>query len=87
MKGSCQIYQVSNIATFFSFSMQFEMDWTHTEAVLSKLTKPKLVQFLPVAEANMRAQISTSFAEVKELNNHLEKLEADIVKLKMVTQD
>ena len=49
------------------------MAGTHTEAVLNKLTKPELVQLLLNTEANMRAQISTLTAEVKELNSYLKR--------------
>ena len=43
----------------------------HTEAV----TERELIQFLLNTEANLRAQISTLTAEVKELSSYLKKLE------------
>ena len=56
----------------------------HTEAVLNKLTKRELIQFLLNTEANMRAQISTVTAEVKELSSYLKKLEVDVAIVKYV---
>ena len=56
----------------------------HTEAVLNKLTKRELIQFLLNTEANMRAQISTVTAEVKELSSYLKKLEVDVAIVKNV---
>ena len=47
----------------------------HTEAVLNKLTKRELIQFLLNTEANLGPQISTLTAEVKELSSYLKKLE------------
>ena len=53
------------------------MSRTHTEAVLNKLTKPELVQLLLNTEDNLRAEIPTLTAEVKELSSYFKKLEAD----------
>ena len=57
---------------------------THTEAILNKLSKPELVQLLLNTEANMGAHIATLTAEIKEINNHLNKLEADVAVTKNV---
>ena len=46
------------------------MAGTHTEAVLNKLTKPKLLQLLLNTKANMGAQFSSLNAEVKELSSY-----------------
>ena len=56
----------------------------HTEAVLNKLTKRELIQFLLNTEANMGAQISALTAEVKELSSYLKKLEVDVAIVKNV---
>ena len=56
----------------------------HTEAVLNKLTKRELIQFLLNTEANMGVQISTLTAEVKELSSYLKKLEVDVAIVKNV---
>ena len=47
---------------------------THTNVILNNLTKPELVQFFLNTEANMRAQISTITAEVKEANSYFKSL-------------
>ena len=60
------------------------MSGTHTEAILNKLSKPELVQLLLNTEANMGANIATLTAEIKEINNHLNKLEADVAVTKNV---
>ena len=60
------------------------MAGTHTEAVRNKLNKPELVQLLLNTEANMRAQISTLTAEVKDLSSYLKKLEADVTIVKNI---
>ena len=59
----------------------------HTEAVLNKLTKRELIQFLLNTEANMGAQISTVTAEVKELSSYLKKLEVDVAIVKNVNSE
>ena len=51
------------------------MTGTHTEAVLSKLTKPELIQLVLNTEANMEAQISILTARVKDLSSYLKKLQ------------
>ena len=62
------------------------MAGTHTEAVLSTLTKPEVVQLLLNTETNMGAQISTLIAEVKKLSRqaYSKKLEADVAIVKNV---
>ena len=45
--------------------------------MLNKLSKPEL-QLLLNTEANMGAHIATLNAEIKEINNHLNKLGADV---------
>ena len=57
---------------------------THTEAILNKLRKPELVQLLLNTEANMGAHTATLTAEIKEINNRLNKLEADVAITKNV---
>ena len=57
---------------------------THTEAILNKFSKPELVQLLQKTEENMGAHIATLTAEIKEINNHLNKLEADVAVTKNV---
>ena len=59
----------------------------HTEAVLNKLTKRELIQFLLNTEANMGAQISTVTAEVKELSSYLKKLKVDVAIVKNVNSE
>ena len=53
------------------------MAGTHTEAILNKLSKLEHVQLLLNTEANMGAHTATLTAEIKEINNHLKKLDAD----------
>ena len=60
------------------------MAGNHTETILNKLSKPELVQLLLNTEANMGAHIATSTDEIKENNNHLNKLEADVTVTKNV---
>ena len=60
------------------------MAGTHTEAILNKLSKLDLVQLLLNTEINMGAHIATLTAEIKEINNNLNKLEADIAVTKNV---
>ena len=60
------------------------MAGTHTEAILNKLSKLEQVQLLLNTEANMGAHTATLPAEVKEINNHLNKLEADFALTKNV---
>ena len=60
------------------------MAGTHTEAILNKLRKPELVQLLLNTEANMGAHTATLTAEIKEINNRLNKLEADVAITKNV---
>ena len=60
------------------------MAGNHTEAILNKLSKPELVQLLLNTEANMGAHIAMSTGEIKENNNHLNKLEADVTVTKNV---
>ena len=60
------------------------MAGTHTEAILNKLSKPELVQLLLNTEANIGAHIATLTAEFKEIDNHLNKLEADVAVTKNV---
>ena len=57
---------------------------THKEAILNKLNKPELIQLLLNTEANMGAHIATLTAEINEINNHLNKLEADVAATKNV---
>ena len=48
---------------------------THTEAFLSKLSsEPELIQLVLNTEAKIGAHIATLTAEIKEINNHLNKL-------------
>ena len=54
------------------------MAGTQTEAILNKLSKPELFQLLQNTEANMGTNIATLTAEIKEINNHLYKLEANV---------
>ena len=51
--------------------MQFEIDGTHKEAVLNKLTKPELAQLLLNTEADMGAQIYILTTDVQEFDNNL----------------
>ena len=51
---------------------------THTEAILDKLSTPELFQLLQNTEANMGTHIATLTAEIKDINNHLNKLEANV---------
>ena len=60
------------------------MAGTHTEAILNKLSKLKLVQLLLNTEANMGAHIATLTSEIKEINNHLNELEVDVTVAKNV---
>ena len=60
------------------------MAGTHAEAILNKLSKPELVQLLLNTEANMGAHTATLTAEIKEINNRLNKLEADVAITKNV---
>ena len=60
------------------------MAGNHTETILNKFSKPELVQLLLNTEANMGAHIATSTDEIKENNNHLNKLEADVTVTKNV---
>ena len=61
------------------------MAGTHTEAVLNKLTKPKLLQLLLNTKANMGAQFFSLNAEVKELSSYLKNLETDVAIVKNVS--
>ena len=61
------------------------MAGTHTEAVLNKLTKPKLLQLLLNTKANMGAQFSSLNAEVTELSSYLKNLETDVAIVKNVS--
>ena len=54
------------------------MTRAHTEAVLSKLSKPKLIQIILNTEANLGSQIAKVTTEVKDLLAHSKKLEADV---------
>ena len=48
---------------------------THTEAFLSKLSsEPELIQLVLNTEAKIGVHIATLTAEIKEINNHLNKL-------------
>ena len=60
------------------------MAGNHTETILNKLSKPELVQLLLNTEANMGAHLATSTDEIKENNNNLNKLEADVTVTKNV---
>ena len=60
------------------------MSGTHTEAILNKLSKQELVHLLLKTEANLGAHIAKLTAEIKEINNHLKKLEADVAVTKNV---
>ena len=60
------------------------MAGTYTEAILNKLRKPELAQLLLNTEANMGAHTATLTAEIKEINNRLNKLEADVAITKNV---
>ena len=51
---------------------------THTEAVLTKLTKPELVQLLLKTEASLGSQITDLSKEIEDTLTYLKKLEADI---------
>ena len=53
------------------------MSGTHTEVVLNKLTKPKLVQLILKTEATQGSQITDLFKEIKYTLTHQKKLEAD----------
>ena len=84
---SCNFIKKETLANVFSCEFrtwreqiycgreQFEMTGTHTEAVLSKLTKPELIQLVLNTEANMEAQISILTAQVKDLSSYLKKLQ------------
>ena len=54
------------------------MSGTHTGTVLSKLTKPELVQLPLKTEATLGSQISDLSKEIKQTIIHLKRLEADI---------
>ena len=59
------------------------MAGTHTEAVLNEISKSELVQLLLAqlllnTKANIGTHITTLTAEIKKINNHLKKLEADV---------
>ena len=60
------------------------MSGTHTEAVLHKLTKPKLVQLPLKTEAALSSQITDLSKEIKDTLTHLKKLEADIAVVRTV---
>ena len=60
------------------------MSGTHTEAILNKLSKQELVHLLLKTEANLGAHIAKLTAEIKEINNHLKELEADVAVTKNV---
>lgn len=51
---------------------------------MNKLSKTELVQLLLNTEANMGAHIASLTAGVKEINNHLKMLEADVALTKNV---
>ena len=57
---------------------------THTEAVLNKLTKPKLVQLPLKTEDALSSQIIDLSKEIKDTLTHLKKLEADIAVVRTV---
>ena len=57
---------------------------THTEAVLNKLTKPKLVQLPLKTEDALSSQITDLSKEIKDTLTHLKKLEADIAVVRTV---
>ena len=57
---------------------------THTEAISNKLSQPELVQLLLNIEGNMGVHIATETAEIKEINNHLNKPEADVAVTKNI---
>lgn len=58
---------------------------THTEAFLNKLSsEPELIQLVLNTEAKIGAHIATLTPEIKEINNHLNKLEADVTVAKNV---
>ena len=50
------------------------MSGTHTEAVLNKLTKPKLVQLLLKTEATLGSQITDLSKEVKDTHTSFKKI-------------
>ena len=54
------------------------MAGAHTEAVLSKLSKPELVQIILNTEDNLGSQITKLTTEVKDLLVHSKKLETDV---------
>ena len=60
------------------------MAGTHAEAILNKLSKSELIQLLLNTEGNIGTHIATWTAEIKEINNHLNKLEADVAVTKNV---
>ena len=56
---------------------------THTEAFLNKISsEPELIQLLLNTEAKIGTHIATLTAEIKEINNHQNKLEADVAATK-----
>ena len=57
---------------------------THAETILNKLSKPEFVQLLLNTEANMGAHVATLTAEIKEINNHLNELQANVAVTKNV---
>ena len=60
------------------------MSGTHTEAVLYKLTKPKLVHLPLKTEAALSSQITDLSKKIKDTLTHLKKLEADIAVVRTV---
>ena len=64
--------------------MPIAMVGTHGETILNKLSKLEFVQLLLNTEANMGAHIATLTAEIKEINNHLNELQADVAVTKNV---
>ena len=64
--------------------MPIAMVGTHAETILNKLSKPEFVQLLLNTEANMGAHVATLTAEIKEINNHLNELQANVAVTKNV---
>ena len=54
------------------------MAGAHTETVLSKLSKPELIQIILNTEAKLGSQIAKLTTEVKDLLAHSKTLEADV---------
>ena len=60
------------------------MAGTYAETILNKISKLELVQQLLNTETNIDAHIATLTVEIKEINNYMNKLEADFAVTKNV---